>query len=489
MSRAVDTYNPQIKATLHKTIGRKTLDGGEPVSVRFDRTDSRIDLSPYLGDGSSVMTSKSIREPAGGFTISLIDKPYENQASLESLYGVIEPMDFIEIRMKHGHDGNTLIPVVMRGFISEVRRSESMGADGKPMRSVVLVGQDYGKIWQILQILFLPGYVIGQDWITNFKLFERFGIGMKTEQPTHVFIREVFEKIINKYIKELMPAGTANPVGIKLDRIIDDGGVTSVIAIQNQEGTLYNLMRMYTDVGIWNELYLQDEEDGVHVIFRPSPTLKLDGKTRIQEKAPNPEILDIPIEHVINMTVTRSDANVANFYWVRGPRFDVANDIYRSLYAIQDNRETVLLDQYPNTSGGLYGIKAMYGETQTGAKIETFSSGQAEGKVNKTHADMFSWIEERRRVMVEQNKDNVVLERGTMRIFGNEKIRAGMYINLKRGAFSALYYVVQVDHSFVPFNGFVSTLTLERGLGFVERAKMESGRQSPWIAERVVKSL
>jgi hypothetical protein len=52
-----------------------------------------------------------------------------------------------------------------------------------------------------------------------------------------------------------------------------------------------------------------------------------------------------------------------------------------------------------------------------------------------------------------------------------------------------LYYVVQVDHSFVPFNGFVSTLTLERGLGFVERAKMESGRQSPWIAERVVKSL
>lgn len=102
---------------------------------------------------------------------------------------------------------------------------------------------------------------------------------------------------------------------------------------------------------------------------------------------------------------------------------------------------------------------------------------------------MLSWIEERRRVMVEQNKDNVVLERGTMRIFGNEKIRAGMYINLKRGAFSALYYVVQVDHSFVPFNGFVSTLTLERGLGFVERAKMESGRQSPWIAERVVESL
>ena len=69
-------------------------------------------------------------------------------------------------------------------------------------------------------------------------------------------------------------------------------------------------------------------------------------------------------------------------------------------------------------------------------------------------------------------------------MFGNPKIRAGTYIRLKRGAFSALYYVVQVDHSYVPFNGFVSTLTVERGTGFVERIKMESGKQSPWIAER-----
>ena len=487
--KEVDTHNPQIKLTLYKTIGRKTLNGNDPVSTRFNYTDDQIDLSPYLGDGSSVLTSKSVREPAGGFTISLTDRPYENLASLESLYGVIEPMDVVEIRIKHAADGNTLIPVVMRGFISEVRRSETMNADGRPQRNVVLVGQDYGKIWQMLQVLFLPNYVIGESLITGFKLYERYGGGFTTELPSHQYIREMFEKIINDYLSNLMPDGTPNPNRFLLDRIVDDGGLTDVTSIQNQQGTFYNLMKTYTDVGIWNELFIEDDEDGVHVVFRPIPTLKLDGKTKIQAKAPDPVIIPVAIDRVINMTLSRSDANVANFYWVRGPRFDLNNDVYRQLYAIQKDDETVYLNDYPNTNIDLYGLREMYGETQTGpASITTHGSGPPEDKINKTGDDMFSWIEERRHVMVEQNRDNVVLEHGTMRVFGNEKIRAGTYIKLERGAFSALYYVVQVDHSFVPFNGFVSTLTLERGLGFVERAKMGSGRQSPWIAERTVKS-
>src|SRR3546814_3609908 len=75
--------------------------------------------------------------------------------------------------------------------------------------------------------------------------------------------------------------------------------------------------------------------------------------------------------------------------------------------------------------------------------------------------------------MVEQNKDNVLLERGTFRIRGNENIRAGMFVRLRRGGFSAEYYVVTVEHEYVPFSGFFSTLTVERGMGFVERRSEE----------------
>lgn len=481
----VETHNPQVKVTLHKTVGRDTVDGSEPVSTRYKHSDYIIDLSPYLGDGSSVLTSKSIREPAGGFTLTLVDRPHGRRDSLESLYGLIEPMDFVEIRMKHAYDGNTLIPVVMRGFISEVRRSEGMGADGRPQRNIVLVGQDFGKIWQMLQILFLPGYVIGQDLISNFKLFERFGVAFDANLPAHELIKQIFEKIINPYLEKLMPEGTENPTHFKLGKIIDDGGRVSVSGVQNQEGTLYDLMRIYTDVGIWNELFVQDEEDGVHVIFRPSPALKVDGRTKIQERAPDPVINDVDIDRVINMTVSRSDANVANFYWVRSPRFDLNSDVYRQLFALaSSDKDTVLLTNNPNSQEGLYGLRAMYGETQTGPN-DAYTSGLPEVEENRRRDKVVDWAYQRRKSMVEQNKDNVVLERGSMRMFGYEKIHPGTYIRLIRGATNALYYVTQVDHAFVPFNGFVSTLTLERGLGFVERAKMETGRQSPWIAERI----
>jgi len=486
MSREVETYNPQLKVTLHKTIGRKTIDDKEPVSVRFQGSDDQIDLLPYMGDGSSVVTSKSIREPAGVFTISLFDRPHAGAGALETLYGIIEPMDFIEIRMKHAPDGKPLVPIVMRGFISEVRRSETMGADGKPQRGVILVGQDYGKIWQILQIHHLPRYVIGQDLISGFKLFERYGVGFKTVNTSHEFIKAVHEKIINKYLKEMMPEGTKNPTEIKTSPyVVDDGSATSITGTQNSEGTLYELMKTYTDVGIWNELYTEDREDGVYVVFRPSPTLKLDGKTKIQPKAPDPEIVDIPEHHVISLNVSRTDANVANFYWVRAPRFDMNSDVYRQLFAAGADKETVLLDEYPNSAAALYGLKTMYGESMTGpSNVKTFNSGLPQKEEETRVKSVFEWLNERRKAMVEQNKDNVVLEQGSMRVFGNEKIRAGMYVRLNRGAFKALYYITQVEHNYVPFNGFMSTLTVERGLGFVERSKMGGGKQSPWIAER-----
>src|SRR3546814_13152795 len=85
--------------------------------------------------------------------------------------------------------------------------------------------------------------------------------------------------------------------------------------------------------------------------------------------------------------------------------------------------------------------------------------------------------------MVEQNKDNVLLERGTFRIRGNENIRAGMFVRLRRGGFSAEYYVVTVEHEYVPFSGFFATPTLERGMGLVARAKPGGGADSPYLAE------
>lgn len=136
----VEIYEPGIRVTLYKTISRTTLDANNPVSQRFQGSAKTIDLTPFLGDGSALRTSKSVRESAGGFSLTLVDKPYKGTYAgtntFETLYGLIEPMDLIEIRMRHDppSTGGAKPPIVMRGFVSTVSRSETMGADGRPQR-------------------------------------------------------------------------------------------------------------------------------------------------------------------------------------------------------------------------------------------------------------------------------------------------------------------------------------------------------------------
>lgn len=144
----------------------------------------------------------------------------------------------------------------------------------------------------------------------------------------------------------------------------------------------------------------------------------------------------------------------------------------------------MLLDTYPNSSAALYGIRPMYADTQQGYDgMTTANSGLPANQNALRDNGVFGWIGDRRKFMVEQNKDNVLLEHGSMRIRGNEQIRAGMFVRLVRGGFSAEYYVVQVDHEYVPFTGFFSTLIVERGMGFVERVKRGGGPDSPYLAE------
>lgn len=485
----VKIYEPDIRVTLYKTISRTTLDNNNPVSQRFQGTARTIDLTPYLGEGSALRISKSVREPAGGFTLTFADKPfkgsYAGSATFETLYGLIEPMDFIEIRMRHDPPSNSGAkpPIVMRGFVSAPARSETMGADGRPQRAVIVSGQDYGKLWQMLQILYLPGYVIGEDILSNFKLFERFGVGLENGMSAGDFVTQVVQKILNPYLANLMPTNSPNPTEVKLDVSVTHG-TTSVTGPQNQEGSIYDLLRSYSDAGVWNELYLDDREDGVYCVYRPIPSLDISGNL-IQSDAPAPVYVDLPDIDVISLNVGRSDANIANYYWVRAPRFELASDIYRQQFAIQGaDKDTVLLDTYANSATQLYGNRLMYADTQQGGdEVSTFSSGLPAAAQSKRDTSMAGWINDRRNIMVQQNKDNILFESGTIRVRGNENIKRGVYVRLRRGQFKAIYYVVQVDHDYIPFQGFFSTLTVERGTGFIERVKRGGGADSPYLAE------
>lgn len=484
MGVKVPVYNPGILVTLHKTVRRSSLDGNTTVSGRFKAIESKVDLTPFLGEGSSVRTSKGVREAAGGFTLTLADKGYSNGLGVDTLYGIVEPMDFVEIRMTRQPTGSSGPPIVMRGFVSNVQRSEAMTPDGKPVRVVTITGQDYGKLWQMLQILYLPGYIVGQDTLSAFKLFERFGAAFKTAMTGGEFLAEVLDKILNPYVAGLMPENSPNPKAVTVDQAqIAKHGTTSVSGPQNREGTIYDLLRTYLDVGVWSELFLEDREDGVYCVWRSNPYKNVAGQ-KIQEDAPDATVIDLPDDDVVSLVVSRSDANVANYYWVRSPTFELVSDIYRKLFAFTGDNSSVDLSHYANSNAKLYGIRVMMVGTEMGGDdVPSFNSGQDENGHKKRDASQVNWINLRRQYLVEQNKDNVVFESGSMRIKGNENIRAGMYVRLLRGQFEAEYYVSQISHDYVPFQGFFSTLTLERGRGFIERARRDGGSASPYYAE------
>ncbi len=503
MPRVVDA-SPEITVYLFKTISRKTIDGEKAVSARYQGKSEFIDITDMLGDGSAVRTSKSVREPAGAFSITFADKPLATGvdggilpfgSSLESIYGLVEPMDVIEIRMWGGVGGRPpLLPIKMRGFVTDVQRQQSMGNDGKPIRQVVVTGHDYGKIWQTLQVIYLAAYSDSKSMLTTYSLNELFGFGVVNAMSAADFMKRAIEKIINPQIKGFMPENSSMPTELLTDTISVKNGMVN-LSNQEMQGSIYDILRFHGDVGPWNELYTEDREDGVHVVYRSIPALLLspkNGTRRIMEDAPDPVYVLVHDHEIASIGLSRTDTTVANFFWVNNSRFDLIDDMQRKLSAISANDSSVSLKDYPNAAFKYYGTRPMYADTQQGSPgITNMTGGLPTGEQEARSTKQEAWIDKRRRQLLELNKDNVVYERGSIRMKGGpmhadglECMKAGDYAQILIGNMTSEAYVVQIDDEFLPYQGYTTTLTVERCTGFAERTGLDTGRQSPWLAEQ-----
>jgi len=493
MPSAIDA-KPEIDLWLYKTISRDSIDGKTAVSTRYEIKDEYVDLTPFLNYGSSVRASKSVRQPAGGFSITFADKAQksENSGQFDSLYDLIEPMDLIEIRMWGGVGPRpVLLPIVMRGFVSEVSRSRIAGQDGRPQRTVTVSGQDYGKIWQTYQVLHLAGYTAGKPLLTTYKLFEMIGADVSNTMSAADFVSTMIDKVINPYMDNFMPdTGDLMPRQITVgDGVSVKHGMvnTSSNELNNSEGTVYSLLMKYGDVGIWNELYTEDREDGVHLVYRPIPAYLLDN-SKIQNDAPDPPTGTIRDFHIKSIRESRSDANVANFFWLNGEKFDLLTDITRKLYAIKDG--SAYFTDYPNASPAYYGLRPMYAVSQQGGDEITNMGTCLKKEADEQRAnDQANWLTERRRIMTEMNLDNVVYETGVANVKGGptrdgkggDLLKAGDYVTFVNGQIESRAYAYQVDHEFAPFHGYTTTIMFDRGEGFFKRAASEG---SPWLLEQ-----
>ncbi|MBE0436738.1 MAG: hypothetical protein IBX56_13135, partial [Methylomicrobium sp.] len=262
-------YQPQISVKLIKAFKRKEI--APELAVVADRYSGLdgIDLTPLLSEGGSVQVTRSVRQPAGAFSITLVDKGHD--VLMETVYAMIEPMDLIEIRMAR-EAGADAMPIVMRGFVSNIIRNETMHGD-KPLRTLTVSGQDFGKLLQIMQIMYLYNTMTGDFFLTEFRWFENYAKdGDVKVKSAKEFVDDVLSNIINPYMQKITTLARFGSVAVthKIQSDVSiDGFISPYTLKQFDNVSFYQVLKTCLDVPVFNEMFIEDREDGVYLVVRP----------------------------------------------------------------------------------------------------------------------------------------------------------------------------------------------------------------------------
>lgn len=469
----VKVYAPAISVNVVKRITRSQ---GDSERVRGSRR--RIDLAPFLGEGSSVVVRKNIREPAGTFSITLVDQASDRTRGglFDSLYGRLEPMDYVEIRMSHDASVPGVLPIMMRGFITNVRRTETMAGE-RPQRRVIITGQDYGKLFQVIGFYFGPRYEQGNLLLTEFRL--QLGAGMSIDRlPANSFVRQVVSNVLNPWISGMRNlTGTAEDIPLVGIEASIPEGLVAPYGFRQFEGSMWQFITQWIDMP-WNEIFVEDREGsaGPVIVARATPFYRLDG-SQIQAGPRLTPVATLTNDDISSVTSARSDANLANYYWVDPAITELEN---RELMVIAAAVEGNPFDRNPNSAIELYGLRQMKATTnQLGGGAYTLG-GVNEQQRRAVSSAQGSWTERRRELLKAMNGDNVVFEDGSIEARADTRVRAGRYFEISRGSLKWTAYAVGVTHNFTVFGPYTMSVDYERGTGFAERTALEA---SPYLGE------
>jgi len=533
----VKIRKPNIQVLLHKVVTRTSATGntsattgsGAPNSFsssqaasssalagppsQTDSPSNIYDLTTWLGEGSVVRVQKSVRDPGGAFSISFVDQVMNGLK--DTLSTLIEPMDMIEIRFagdayKYAGAAGQKLPIMMRGFVSDIQRDQSMGVDGKPRRTIHVSGHDYHKILQIIQIFNMPATPDVANLISSFPLFSKYGPELNV-QTTTAFFQAVFNLIVNPYIAGMQQAGATSGAAlaeVATDIQVPDALVSVQLGAFNN-GTVQQLLEQYLDLGPFNEFFIEDRDAGAwgpagpYAVYRPSPLLGAASRAPQQPTqdsvttgvdpasalSPTANVVSIGSKSIISISSRRSDAGVANYFWVDAPRFNMNYDDLTKMfatYASQQGATPYYIQNYQNVNPLLYGLRKMEVSTQQGGATEkNAGNGTPAGDDRWANQNAFlAWIDNRRNLLTALNQDNVVFESGSMHLEGNEKIRAGTYVQVNYGdQIQSLHYGHSVTHVYEPFGNYFTEVDYDRGTNFIDRITATQSNGSPYFSE------
>jgi len=533
--------SPKIQILLHKVVTRTSAAGNvssgtgsgapmgfssnstapsfAPLSGPPSQTDSPaniLDLTTWLGEGSVVKVQKSVRGDGGVFSIDFVDEL--GNGLTDTLSALIEISDMIEIRFagdayKYAGTSGQQLPIMMRGFVSKVSRSQTMSADGKPRRTVHVMGHDYHKILQILQIFNLPCTPEAANLISSFPMFSKYGPALNVLKSTE-FLQTVFSQVVNPYIAGMQAAGATSGAAlaeIACDIQVPDALMSVQLGAFNG-GNVQELLQEHLDIKPFNEFFIEDRDSGPwgpagpYAVYRPTPFISAANRQILQpiqdsvttgvelasSLSPWANVVQIDSSSIISLTSDRSDEGLANFFWVDAPRFNMNYGpltMEYATYAAQQGAVPFYLTGYQNVNPLLYGLRKMEVQTQQGDPTETDGgNGTVAGDARWANQNAFlSWIDNRRNLLIAMNQDNVVFESGDMRLMGHEKIRAGVYVQVNYGnQIQSLHYAHTVTHTFEPFGNYLVELEFDRGTNFIDRISAAQSNGSPYFSEMLL---
>ncbi len=480
---------PQASIWLYKPRSRQALGGSYTAADRF-RAVQQIDITKFLSD-SGFRTTCGLGDPNGGnFQIVFDDKPVPNFG--DSLYGLIEPMDFIEIRGT-GLAQSQQLPILLRGFVGNVGEDYDIDG-GSPARRVVVSGYGIGRALQLLRIRYSAagvsvdeanqltqqyGIPFGEPSLAAFgPLTQWTGSAGTLLQPAQ-FVDGVVQQVINPYLAKLFgdtPALSAL-TSTSSECSITNGVVPPLQGTGAFDGrSVYEVLADVLDVGPFNELYLDDRDSNIVLVSRQLPWLDTSGSPIGGAKTADE--LSISLDDLIGGSATRDDTGVANYFWVQRPG-DLITDNQRRLAGATGDSGTYLL-QEENSNPTAFGWRFMEVPTHMTNDAAAIMSPTADGNQPRTQSEV-EWLTARRQLLIDLNRDNVVFERGSLKLRGNENVRRGMYLLLTRGSTVVRVYVTSVSHQFGQAGGFITQVQYVRGTGWLERA---SSPGLPWYSWR-----
>lgn len=405
------------------------------------------DITNWLGESCVIRTSKSVTEPAGTFSITFVDKPLGK----ESLYGRIAAMDAIEIRA--AHDGRKEPKLLMRGFVSDVRREEVVSGEGKVMRRVTITGQDLGKLMLVHRIHFLPEATEQQLVLSGYgALLKYFGASPKPMQADE-FVGK-FAGILNDHLKHVLGSTKLDHLSVSPKSNVE-GMVPPQLVGPLTEMSYYQAMAYLLDVGAFNELFTEDHDDGSFLVAR--------------EVFSGPDGASIDEEDVKASIVSHGDARVANWFWVTLRGSQLVTQVSSLIEAERTARDSYDARSYRWAKSEIFGWRKMQVDAHLFPPAYANSDSPPLETYEADQRAIYPWLEKRMRKLQELNRDNAVLESAVLRVCGNEDIKAGEWLTLNKSDVPFRYYASKVEHEIQLLQSFETVVHGERGQGFLKR--------------------